>query len=231
MISLVGYTNSGKSTLFNLLTSSHLDVKDAVFTTLDTYNKRIIFPNIKDLILVSDTIGFINDLPINIWSAFCSTLDEIRYSFLILHIIDVSNIYFNYYINIVEKTLKRINIGYKIPVIQIMNKIDKVYGLTKNIEYKYNTYLPYRIWISAKYNVGIDLICEILQNYYNSTKKKYYFVLNGYNAGLIRNYIYKQNFIFKEHYIHYDKYIFVVFINRLDLLKLYKQYPFLKFST
>ncbi len=230
MISLVGYTNSGKSTLFNVLTNSHLDINNTFFTTLDTYNKKIIFPHVKDLILLSDTVGFIHNLPENIWSAFSSTLDEIRYSFLILHVIDVSNIYLNYYINIVEKTLRKINIDYNIPVIQIMNKIDKINGLTKNIEYKYNSYLPYRIWISAKYKIGIDLICKIFQDYYNSTKEKYYFILNRFNASLIRNYIYSQNFIFKEHYIHEEKYIFVVFINQLDLLRLYKRYPFLKFS-
>ncbi len=226
VISLVGYTNSGKSTLFNLLTSSNFKLNKGYFSTLDTYIRKINKFKFNSNVLLSDTIGFIRNLPNSILNAFKSTLNEISYSKLIFHVIDVSNLYFLDYINAVNYILGEINIK-NIPIIQIMNKIDKI----KNFEIKIDLNslnLPVRIWISAKYNLGINFLYDIINFYLFSNRKKYLIYVPLKFSLKIRNILYSKNILLKEWSYDGENYYFNILTSKIIFLSLLKKYPFIK---
>jgi len=120
-VALVGYTNVGKSTLMNLLTKSKVFAENKLFATLDTTVRKVAIVNLP--FLLSDTVGFIRKLPHNLVEAFKSTLDEVRESDLLLHIVDVSHSEFEAQREVVLKTLHEIGAGDK-PIITVFNKID-----------------------------------------------------------------------------------------------------------
>jgi len=120
-VSLVGYTNAGKSTIMNLLSKSNLFAENKLFATLDTTVRKVVIKNLP--FLLSDTVGFIRKLPTQLIQSFKSTLDELHESDLLIHVIDVSNINFEKHILTVEKTLKEIKCVGK-PQIFVFNKID-----------------------------------------------------------------------------------------------------------
>ncbi len=227
LISIVGYTNSGKSTLFNILTKSDVIVKNSFFSTLDTYIRKIKLFNLKKEILLSDTIGFIRNLPKNIQIAFNATLREIKNSSIIFHVIDISDVYFNEYINVVNKTLDLINVK-NIPIIQIMNKIDKIKSCKEKIEFNYYNE-PYRIWISSKYGFGLNLLKKVIINFLFLKKKIYYFrvYLNEYL--IVINYLYRNNFIKKEFSYNGFIYFLNLFLSDIEIYYLLKKYKFLKY--
>ncbi|MBC7195073.1 MAG: GTPase HflX [Caldisericia bacterium] len=122
-ISIVGYTNSGKSTLFNALTNEDTYVEDMLFATLDTLVRKIFLPKYEKEILIIDTVGFIQKLPPLLVSSFKSTLEEINFSDLIIHLIDASNPSYKKHMITVNEILKEIL--YKdIKIINVYNKID-----------------------------------------------------------------------------------------------------------
>src|SRR5262249_40394429 len=101
-ISLVGYTNDGKTTLLNQLTQSNSQTKDGLFTTLDSLSRQFVLPNNQKVIL-SDTVGFMHDLPHHLIEAFKATLEEVREADLLLHVLDISNAnYKNLYESVVQ---------------------------------------------------------------------------------------------------------------------------------
>ena len=107
VISLVGYTNAGKSTLLNSLTEANQAVDDSLFTTLDPLSRLLIFPDNEKAVL-TDTVGFIEDLPEQLIQAFMATLEEISYADLIVHIVDVSSAVWRRKLHIVEDILNRL---------------------------------------------------------------------------------------------------------------------------
>ena len=123
VISLVGYTNAGKSTFFNLVTEEKTWANDQLFATLDPLVRNVNLPNIHKNTLLVDTVGFMRDLPKELLTAFHSTLEEICYSDLILHIIDCSDPEMPEKIESVEQTLQTIGID-GIPVVKVFNKSD-----------------------------------------------------------------------------------------------------------
>ncbi len=226
-ISLIGYTNSGKSTLFNLLTNKNYYCKNNFFSTLDVYIKKIIFFNFKYDILLSDTIGFIKNLPKNILNAFKSTLEEINKSKLIFHIIDVSNIYYNNNIDIVNNILYKINI-FNIPVVLVMNKIDKIKNCNKKIDFNINK-IPYRIWISAKKKIGIDFIYNVINFYFFKYTKRYKIIFPINLINKVKEKIYKYVIIINEWvYDNNENYCINVISKRKYILNLIKKYSFIK---
>ena len=123
-ISIVGYTNAGKSTLFNKLTHETILVENKLFATLDTTSRKL-FIEPGHNIVVSDTVGFIKDLPTTLIESFKSTLEEATESDLLLHVVDISDAYKSEQILEVDKILKEIH-AHKVPQILILNQIDKI---------------------------------------------------------------------------------------------------------
>jgi len=121
-VALVGYTNVGKSTIMNMLSNSEVLAENKLFATLDTTVRKVVFGNLP--FLLSDTVGFIRKLPHSLVESFKSTLDEIRETDLLLHVVDISHPDFEEQIAVVNQTLSEIEAGDK-PMIIIFNKIDQ----------------------------------------------------------------------------------------------------------
>ena len=124
VISIVGYTNAGKSTLPNAMTKSHILTEDRLFATLDPTSRRLRFPRDTEAI-ITDTVGFLKNLPQTLVAAFSATLDELADADILLHVIDCSNPTFEAQMAAVENLLERLELG-RIPLIRVFNKIDLV---------------------------------------------------------------------------------------------------------
>lgn len=120
-VALVGYTNVGKSTLMNLLSKSDVFAEDKLFATLDTTVRKVVIGNVP--FLLTDTVGFIRKLPIQLVESFKSTLDEVREADLLLHVVDISHPNFEAHIDTVNKILDEIKSGNKATIL-VFNKID-----------------------------------------------------------------------------------------------------------
>jgi GTP-binding protein HflX len=123
-ISIVGYTNAGKSTLLNALTGSQVSAEDRPFETLDTSSRRLRFPRDREVI-ITDTVGFIRDLPEDLVGAFMATLEELRDADLLLHLIDASSPRLEAQIDAVEHILGELGLS-GIPRVRVLNKCDKL---------------------------------------------------------------------------------------------------------
>jgi GTP-binding protein HflX len=129
IISIIGYTNAGKSTLLNQLTQSRVLAENKLFATLDPSSRRLRFP--RDIeVIITDTVGFIRDLPKELMAAFRATLEELENADLLLHIIDISNPRHPDQIHSVETILSELNLG-NIPTIRVLNKMDRVDPVTR----------------------------------------------------------------------------------------------------
>lgn len=124
IVSIVGYTNAGKSSLLNSLTRSSVRTEDLLFATLDTASRRLRFPREREVI-VTDTVGFIKELPEDLLGAFRATLDELRDAHLLLHVVDISNPRFEQQMDSVGKILKELELE-DIPTMLVFNKMDRV---------------------------------------------------------------------------------------------------------
>ena len=120
-VALVGYTNVGKSTLMNILSKSEVFAENKLFATLDTTVRKVVISNLP--FLLADTVGFIRKLPHGLVESFKSTLDEVRESDILVHVVDISHSGFEEQIDIVNSTLQEIDAGDK-PIIYVFNKID-----------------------------------------------------------------------------------------------------------
>jgi GTP-binding protein HflX len=124
VVSIVGYTNAGKSTLLNALTKSRVLTEDRLFATLDPKSSRLRFPRDTEAV-ITDTVGFIRDLPPDLFAAFRATLDELKEADCLLHVVDVSNPRFENQIAAVEKILAELSMTGK-PTLMVLNKADRV---------------------------------------------------------------------------------------------------------
>src|SRR5687767_11889335 len=120
-VSLIGYTNVGKSTLMNLLSKSDVFAENKLFATLDTTTRKVVFDQIP--FLLSDTVGFIRKLPHHLVESFKSTLDEVRESDILLHVVDISHPQYEDQVEVVNRTLQELK-AFDKPVIMIFNKMD-----------------------------------------------------------------------------------------------------------
>lgn len=158
-ISLVGYTNAGKSTLFNSLTSADVYAADKLFATLDPTLRRIHVADVGETVL-ADTVGFIRHLPHDLVAAFKATLQETRQATLLLHVIDAADLRVNENIEAVESVLEEID-AITIPTLLVMNKIDMLDDFVPRID-RNEENVPVRVWLSAQTGDGLPLLFEAL---------------------------------------------------------------------
>ncbi|MBF0378632.1 MAG: GTPase HflX [Desulfamplus sp.] len=124
VISIVGYTNAGKSTLLNTLTKSEITAEDKLFATLDPSSRRLRFP--KDIeVIITDTVGFIQNLPEELMEAFHATLEELEDADILLHVVDISNPRYDQQMKSVDHIIQKLKLE-KIPVVYVFNKQDKI---------------------------------------------------------------------------------------------------------
>ncbi|WP_133510923.1 ribosome rescue GTPase HflX [Candidatus Thiosymbion oneisti] len=181
-VSLVGYTNAGKSTLFNRLTRSAVHEADQLFATLDPTLRRLSLPHGATLIL-ADTVGFINRLPHALVAAFRSTLEETRTADLLLHIVDASGARRAGCILDVQEVLSEIGAG-DIPQIQVFNKIDQLPDTEPRLERDAQGRVG-RVWISARSGAGIDLLLAALREHFHEEHLHQWIIL-GPEEGALR---------------------------------------------
>jgi GTP-binding protein HflX len=154
-VSLVGYTNAGKSTLFNALTGERAFASSQLFATLDTTVRKLDLPSGESAVL-ADTVGFIRDLPHDLVAAFRATLEEAREAILLLHVIDSADQERITRIQQVEDVLCEIG-AEQVPQLQVFNKIDLREGETPRIE-RDEANRPVRVFVSARHDSGLDLL-------------------------------------------------------------------------
>jgi len=159
-VCLVGYTNSGKSTLLNAIAKTNTIAEDKLFATLDPKTANVYIDGTQ--FLLTDTVGFINKLPHEFIRAFESTLDSVRYADLLLHVVDYSNDNYATQILVVNEVLAKIGAD-KIPTIMVYNKMDVG---------RYPPMTELAVPISAKHNTNIDLLKDVIVNILNTCQKK-----------------------------------------------------------
>jgi len=166
-VSLVGYTNAGKSTLFNRLTQSGVYAADKLFATLDTTSRKLFIPDGGPVVL-SDTVGFIKHLPHALVDAFGATLEEAVQADLLLHVIDVSSDSREDQIEQVNKVLEEIGAS-EVPQVMVLNKIDRA-GLEPRLERDEYGKI-HRVWVSAQSGAGMELVRQALAEHQQRLKE------------------------------------------------------------
>lgn len=192
-VSLVGYTNAGKSTLFNGLTGALVLSADQLFATLDPTVRRMHIPQLGTVVLV-DTVGFIRELPHDLVEAFRATLEETQLANLLLHVVDASDPLIAEKQEAVKAVLEQINAD-DVPQLLVYNKIDKL-----NIEARIDRDaqgLPYRVWVSSVTQEGVNLLQQAVSELLSQEHVTLTLLLPA-NAGRIRAQLYAQHVILNE---------------------------------
>lgn len=173
VISLVGYTNMGKSTLFNRLTAAEVYADDRLFATLDPTLRRVRLQDTETLIM-ADTVGFIRDLPHDLVESFSSTLEETRDAALLLHVVDCGAGDRDELIHHVNDVLAQIG-AEAVPQLIVYNKIDRVEGMQAKLERDKDGNID-RVWLSAKTGEGMDLLRLALHEHFPQVEQAAHYV-------------------------------------------------------
>ncbi|MBQ2425685.1 MAG: GTPase HflX, partial [Lachnospiraceae bacterium] len=163
-LAIVGYTNAGKSTLLNKLTQAGILAEDKLFATLDPTTRALTLPG-GEKVLLTDTVGFIRKLPHHLIDAFKSTLEEAKYSDVILHVVDCSNPQMDMQMHVVYETLRQLEVQGK-DIVTVFNKIDRMDAAVTCRDPK----ADFRVKISAKTGEGLDELLETIENILRSRR-------------------------------------------------------------
>ena len=216
--SIVGYTNAGKSTLFNKMLDENVLSKNMLFSTLDP--TRRIFKGLSDhRVILSDTVGFISDLPTELIESFKSTLEEISSSDIVLHVRDLSSPYLISEGKEVYSVLNKIDKNIQSRTIEIFNKVDLL-----NEDESKSFHGENRIFVSAKNGSGIDhikfAINQVLNQMYLNTNLSF-----EKSYGQITNWLYENCKIISKKNNSFNKYLYKVQITKINLERLKSKYP------
>jgi len=214
-VAFVGYTNAGKSTLFNALTEADVYVQDQLFATLDPTLRKLKIDNSCEIIL-ADTVGFIRHLPHDLVDSFRSTLQETEEAHLLFHIIDASDDMRMDNIEAVDTVLREIG-AMDVPQIQIMNKIDRL-EIEPRIDRDEQGNVK-RIWVSAIENKGLDLIHQVLADHFKQDVVQGALHLSP-AEGRVRALLYDINAVQEEQIDDQGQFILQINIPRRDLLQM-----------
>lgn len=216
IITLVGYTNAGKSSLFNKITNADIYADDKLFATLDTTLRKVILPASGEAVL-SDTVGFIKDLPHDLIKAFKSTLEEAVNSDVLLHIVDAADDNNVDKIESVTQVLSEVG-AEKTATIIVMNKIDKLESFSPRVDIDNENKIT-RVWVSAETGEGINLLLDALSQHLSGL-----FCLAKIKLPLklanIRSQIYQTGYIEKEEVDDYGNWLLEIRVTSHYLSKL-----------
>ncbi|NBI13084.1 GTPase HflX [[Haemophilus] felis] len=218
-ISLVGYTNAGKSSLFNRLTQSNVYAADQLFATLDPTLRRLTIKDVGATVL-ADTVGFIRQLPHDLISAFKSTLQETCKADLLLHVIDCADPRQLENIDAVQQVLQEIG-AEEIPNLLIFNKIDLLDNMRPHIEYDAQQ-RPVAVYLSAQNGEGIDLLLQAIQAHLKNEMVELKLTLAP-AQGKLRHKLYELNAIKAEKIDDQGNFQLHIYLDQVQWLKLQKQ--------
>ncbi len=218
-VSLVGYTNAGKSTLFNHITEAGVYAQDQLFATLDPTMRRIELPSLGVAVL-ADTVGFISHLPHRLVEAFRATLEEAASSDLLLHVIDAAAEERTRNIEQVEEVLEEIGAA-ELPQLRVFNKIDLLEEFAPRID-RDDQGRPVAVWLSAQTGAGVELLFDAVAELLGQERVLETLLLQPSQARL-RAKLYEYNAVTEEHYGHDGSIELAVNIQKADLLRILSQ--------
>ncbi|BEI21911.1 ribosome rescue GTPase HflX [Vibrio fluvialis] len=219
-VSLVGYTNAGKSTLFNRITSAGVYAADQLFATLDPTLRKIDLDDVGPAVL-ADTVGFIRHLPHDLVAAFKATLQETQEADILLHVVDASDERFRENIQAVDEVLQEIE-AHEVPTLLVMNKIDNLEDQKPRIE-RDDEGVPRALWISAMDGLGIDLLFAALTERLVSQIVQYRLRIPPQHQGRIRSTFFQMKCIQQEEYDPEGNLLITVRMQQVDWSRLEKR--------
>ena len=218
-ISLVGYTNAGKSSLFNSMTSSEVYAADQLFATLDPTLRRLDLEDVGETVL-ADTVGFIRHLPHKLVESFRATLLETSESDLLLHVIDCADTARDENILEVEKVLAEIG-AESIKCLHVYNKVDLLSDSEVRIDRRENG-SPFRVWVSAQDRIGLDLLKQAMSELLSEDIVEATWSV-GPGQGQLRALLYKQNVVLNETFDQQGCSLLSIRAERQDLIQILKK--------
>jgi len=221
VISLVGYTNAGKSTLFNHMTHSSLYVADQLFATLDATLRRVQLPDKTPLIL-ADTVGFIQQLPHTLVAAFHATLEETCQATLLLHVVDASDEHRQERVTQVNQVLEEIG-AKEVPQLIIYNKIDQLPDSEAREERNQMGQVT-KIWLSALTGEGVDLLQAALSHYFNQNRV-HQWVRVPVEHGELRARMFASGVVIEERYAENGDSLLNIYVSDQKLIQLFASEP------
>ncbi|WP_040725282.1 ribosome rescue GTPase HflX [Thiomicrorhabdus sp. Kp2] len=224
-ITIVGYTNAGKSTLFNYMTTANVYAEDRLFATLDSTLRRVHLPGAGPVIF-ADTVGFIRHIPHDLVTAFRSTLEETREASLLIHLVDAADIHREEKMNDVYDVIREVGAD-EVPQLVVFNKIDL-------LEPKVEPHIDYdeegvasRVWISAQKGLGVELLMEAVGSFFKGAFHKVDLVLDVH-AGKKRAQLYELGTILEEGFDEEGNSLFTMLLTETEWQSIKKWPEFLK---